>query len=213
MNSILKWSGVVALAILVILGGLYALGKQKSLSFGSTSCASITCLSGGLRLVSDAGGDFESDVAAVFNSTTNFVGTVTGAAATFTGAVTTGTFTQGGGITASSTSASVTLAGTEFTTSNVLDYTVNVGSVTLTFAASTTAPCSVMSSGQVRTVFIRNATTTATSKITIAGGTGNTLKVASTTVIAGNTDGSNMARFDFTKKTSTDCDILMVNYN
>ncbi len=81
MNSIVKWSGVVALAILVILGGLYVTGKQKSLAFGSTSCASITCLSGGLRLVSDAGGDFESDVAAVFNST------VSGVSAAFSGAL------------------------------------------------------------------------------------------------------------------------------
>ncbi len=68
IKFIKDWSGVVALVILAIMGGLYLMGKSST-QFGSTSCANITCLSGGLRLVADAGGDFESDVAAVFNST------------------------------------------------------------------------------------------------------------------------------------------------
>lgn len=56
-------------AVVIAIGG-YLFPKVGGMNlFGSTSCANITCLSGGLRLVSDAAGDFESDVAAVFNST------------------------------------------------------------------------------------------------------------------------------------------------
>ncbi len=81
MDSILKYAGVVALVILaiMILSGL--LGGHKGLA-GSTSCGSITCLEGGLRLVSDVGGDFESDVAAVFNSTVTMAGALTAPKAT-----------------------------------------------------------------------------------------------------------------------------------
>lgn len=67
MNTILKWSGVVALVILAIIGVMKMTGTKAV--FGSTACSGITCLSGGLRLVSDTGGDFESDVAAIFSST------------------------------------------------------------------------------------------------------------------------------------------------
>lgn len=74
MNPILKYSGVVALVIAILLGLQIYSANHKTSLFGSTSCANITCLSGGLRLVADAGGDFESDVAAVLNSTLHLVG-------------------------------------------------------------------------------------------------------------------------------------------
>ncbi len=68
MTFIKEYSGVIALVILAILG-LMTLGGggSKSGVFGSTACSNITCLSGGLRLVTDAGGDFEADVASVFS--------------------------------------------------------------------------------------------------------------------------------------------------
>jgi len=78
---------VLAVAAIVI-AGIAVLGHGSKSLFGSTSCANITCLSGGLRLVSDAGGDFESDVAAVFNSTVNIVGSFTAATTTFSGGIT-----------------------------------------------------------------------------------------------------------------------------
>ena len=60
---------VVALVAIVIAGGAYfGIGKNAKLT-GSTACSGITCLSGGLRLVADAGGDFESDVAVLLSST------------------------------------------------------------------------------------------------------------------------------------------------
>ncbi len=57
---------------------------------GSTACSGITCLSGGLRLVSDAGGDFETDIAAVINSTLNVTGLTTLAGVNASGAATIG---------------------------------------------------------------------------------------------------------------------------
>jgi len=54
---------------LVIAGLLYFGGVGSKALFSSTACSNITCISGGLRLVADAGGDFESDVAALFGST------------------------------------------------------------------------------------------------------------------------------------------------
>jgi len=83
MNIIKDFSGLVALVILAIMGISGLFGGQKAL-FGSTACSGITCLSGGLRLVSDAGGDFESDVAAVFASTVNVTGLFTAANVTVT---------------------------------------------------------------------------------------------------------------------------------
>lgn len=66
-ETILKWAGVVALVIALIT--IFVPSSVKQSVFGSTSCSNITCLAGGLRLVSDLGGDFESDVASVFTST------------------------------------------------------------------------------------------------------------------------------------------------
>lgn len=119
----------------------------------------------------------------------------------------------GQGIIASSTSASVTLTGKEFMNADTLDYTVNVGSVTLTLPASTTPICSSIPKGARRAVFIRNATTTAASTITLAGGTGIKLKLASTTIIAGNTDGYNFAKLDIVRLQSSDCDALFTQFN
>ncbi len=68
---------VVAVVAIVIAGlSLFGVHVQKSL-YGSTACSGITCLSGGLRLVSDGGGDFESDVAALFASTVGVTATST----------------------------------------------------------------------------------------------------------------------------------------
>lgn len=110
MSSTMKiWVALIAVAIIAIGAYYYPKMSSGTTLFGSTSCGSITCLSGGLRLVSDAGGDFESDVAAVFNSTAQFLGGVT-----FTGAATfTATTTMNGNlnITTSDTATSSILVG------------------------------------------------------------------------------------------------------
>ncbi len=104
MNEIQKWSGVVALVVLAIIGLTKLLPQGSNVIAGSTSCGSITCLEGGLRLVSDVGGDFESDVAAVFGSTVNITGatSITGLA-TMGGFLSTASSTVNGRFTAVAT--------------------------------------------------------------------------------------------------------------
>lgn len=61
---------LLSIALIVLfLGGLigYALHGTPNKEFSAgIACDQITCLSGGLRLVTGAGGDFEVDVASVF---------------------------------------------------------------------------------------------------------------------------------------------------
>ncbi len=76
MEKIKGYAGVVALVILAIMGLSGALKSGAHLA-GSTSCGSITCLAGGLRLVSDLGGDFEVDVASLFTGTMGITGNTT----------------------------------------------------------------------------------------------------------------------------------------
>lgn len=126
------------------------------------------------------------------------------------------TFTQGGGITATSTTATAgTLQAADVDTENTIDFTANTGDTTLTLAASTTAMCPSVA-GRTRTFFIRNATTSAATDLAIAGGTGIILKRATSTVgslILGDTDASNYAKLEITKKANTDCVALMTLYN
>lgn len=124
-----------------------------------------------------------------------------------------GDLTIGGNIIASSTSANVTLKGTEFTNAKTLDYTVNVGSVTLTLPASTTPMCSSLTKNEQRIVLIRHATTTASSNLTLAGSASIILKSASSTkLVNGSTDGSPFIRLDIIKKANTDCVAMMIPF-
>lgn len=77
------WVAMIVVAIMALGGYFYPQIQQATSNLlGSTGCGSITCLSGGLRLVTDAGGDFEADVASVFGGTAAF-----NAAATFNSTV------------------------------------------------------------------------------------------------------------------------------
>jgi len=127
-----------------------------------------------------------------------------------------GGMTIGGGRVSSSTSANVTLAGNEFTNASYLDYTVNVANKTLTLPASTTPLCSTLSTYERREVFIRHASTTAASNLTIAGGTGFAIKKAATSTgstIYGDTDGNSMAALLIMRLPSTDCVAQVTVYN
>lgn len=77
MNNKYLAYGIILTLVVAIGGYMFPKMSTGTGLFGSTACSSITCLSGGLRLVSDAGGDFESDVAAVFASTVNIAGATT----------------------------------------------------------------------------------------------------------------------------------------
>lgn len=120
-------------------------------------------------------------------------------------------FTQGGGITATSTSGTtIPLVAANFDTENVIDVTLNVQDATLSFPATSTLTAFIPTAGQTRTLWIRNATTTATMDLTITGGTGVLLKKATTTaVVYGDTDGANYARIDLKRKANTDIEAIL----
>lgn len=142
-------------------------------------------------------------------------GVITSSAAINGGVVSlTGALTQGGGIRATSTSgAAVPLLSTDFDTESVIDVTLNVQDATLSFPASSTLSSIVPTAGQVRSIWVRNATTTAAMDITFSGGTGVLLKKATTTArLPGDTDGANFARIDLVRKANTDIEALLQLY-
>jgi hypothetical protein len=139
--------------------------------------------------------------------------TITGATS-LSGALTSGTFTQGGGIRATSTiGTTIPLLASDFDVENVIDVTLNVQDATLSFPATSTLTSFIPNAGDTRTIYVRNATTTASMDITISGGTGVLLKKAtSTAVVYGDTDGANFAKIDLTRKSNTDIEALLNIY-
>ena len=120
---------------------------------------------------------------------------------------------DGGGIRATSTvNSAETLLATDLNKAKVIAYTLNVQNATLTLPATSTLSSFIQLAGESRTIFIRNASTTAKT-LTIAGGTGMNLLVASTTnAMPGNTSGSNSARLEFTRRADKDIDVTMDIY-
>lgn len=133
-----------------------------------------------------------------------------------TGSNTLNTLTQGGGITTTATtSTTYTAAAADFATANEVDITPNGASLTYTLPASSTLSSFIPTAGQTRTVFFRNATTTANVNITIAGGTGTFLRTSATSspIIVGNTAGSSYGKIDFIRKSNTDIAALLTEFN
>lgn len=156
----------------------------------------------------------------VIDSSGNVVGPVTSSTGTYsgtlsvTGATTVGLFTQGGGVTATSTTATTaTLPASYFDTENVIDVTPNGASLTLTLPASSTLPLGT-TAGSARTIYIRNATTTAGVLLTIAGSTGVTLRSASSTaVIQSSTGGQLYGVIDFVRQSNSNIGALLTTFN
>jgi len=124
------------------------------------------------------------------------------------------TFTQGGGVYATSSAVSASTLLTEAVDNeNVIDMTLTNQDATLTFMASSSFP-GIPNPGDTRTIFVRNATTTAGIDLTIAVGTGMTLKRAasSTVLLIGDTDGDNTAKLDFVRKSDTDINVYLSKY-
>lgn len=194
MQKVKEWSGVVALVaiILVLIVGQDSQPEPQ--------------LGGGSRFPNGISADSTSPVA----------GEIRGTTLTLTsGASITGALTQGGGITATSTSGNaVPLLSTDFDTENVIDVTLNLIDATLSFPATSTLTSFIPTAGQTRTLFVRNASTTAAMDLTVSGGTGVVMKFASTTpattgVITGDTDGANFALIVLTRKANTDIEALV----
>lgn len=115
---------------------------------------------------------------------------------------------QGGGTNATTTTTSSTLTTSDIDDENVVSMTLTQGSGTLTFPASSSFP-GIPNTGDTRMIMVRNATTSASVVLTLAGGTGVKMKVASSTgttnlQILGDTDGDNNAVILFTRKSNSD---------
>lgn len=125
-----------------------------------------------------------------------------------------GTFTQGGGVTSvATTSTTYTLSASEFDTENVIDVTPGGASLLLTLPASSTLPLST-TAGASRTVWIRNATTTAGVNITVAGGAGDFMKSASTTFVLMSSAGtSTQARLELVRRSNSDISVMFTPFN
>lgn len=127
-----------------------------------------------------------------------------------------GGLVSGGGVYATSTSGTaVPLLAKDFDTENVVDVTLNVADATLSFPASSTITF-LPKAGDTRTIFVRNATTTATMDLTISGGTGVLLKKATGTDVAivnGDTDGANFAKIELIRKANRDIEALLTIFN
>lgn len=121
------------------------------------------------------------------------------------------TYAQGGmsegGINSTSTPASLTLQASDFASVSLLSDTPTVGSITLTLPASSTLSQFLPNVGDSEQFFIVNATSTAGTNITIAGGTGSLLEKSSTTtlMVAGGS-----ATVDAFRKANTDI-VFIVN--
>lgn len=117
--------------------------------------------------------------------------------------------TQGNQKTYATTTTTATLLNTELNGYSVISVTPNGASLTLTLPATSTLTTFVPNAGDNTTVFVRNATTTAGVNLTLAAGTGMTLKMATSTNAL--TPGS-LAKLIFIRKTNTDMDVL-INVN
>lgn len=114
--------------------------------------------------------------------------------------------TEGGKVVATSTSGTtVPLTASDLTDTSTIDVTLNVQDATLSFPASSTLTGIIPKAGMTRTIKVRNATTTLAMDLTVTGGTGVLLKRASSSsVIVGDTDGSNYGEITLTRKANSD---------
>lgn len=118
-----------------------------------------------------------------------------------------------GVVNATSTPTGSTLITSDIDDENVVAYTLTQSSGTLTFPASSSFP-GIPNPGDTRTIWVRNASTSASVAVTIAGGTGSQLKLAasSTAQVLGDTDGNNTARIDAVRKSNSDIVLYMTKY-
>ncbi len=165
----------------------------------------------GTQVINSAGAYLRAIAGTTISGTTGtFTGALTGTTASFTGAV-----TQGGGVTATSTTSStVALQATDFDTENVVAITQNgIGNSAVTFPATSSLTAFIPTAGQERTIFFRNATTTASTTMSFAGGSGIILKSATTTTLGGSATGDNMAAIRFIRKSNGDINALLSIFN
>lgn len=124
-----------------------------------------------------------------------------------TASATVGTFTQGGGVRATSTDdTTATLLASDFDVESQIVFTPNVVSITLALPASSTLASFIPVAGQSRTIALINGTTTAGVGFTLAGGTGTSIRKASTTAVV---LPAGLNELTFNRKSNTDIEVFV----
>jgi hypothetical protein len=203
-------SAVLGLWLVALTGFLFLGNTAASPTLGTVSNSINHLLQGNSWFTGIAyfGTSQQASIDASGNVTTS--GSVTSASASVTGALVVGTFTQGGGVLATTSIGAGTLTAANIATNNVIQQT-NTGAITLTLPASSTLTSFIPTAGQVRSLFIANLGTAA---VTLAGGTGTSIKVASSTSLIGATglkviQIGGTGRLDFFRKSNTDIEVIL----
>ena len=190
IEKINKWLPILTFILVIILGVMLVGGNSQSGLVGGN----------GSRYPNGLSADTTSPIDGEVRGTTLNI-TSTSALA---GAVDVGTFTQGGGVKSTTTIATTaTLTASDFDTESLIKVIPGGASLALTLPASSTLSSFAPSIGDVRTIYVQNATTTAGIVLSISGGTGTILKVGtSTTSILGDTDARAMGKLTFVRTVS-----------
>jgi hypothetical protein len=108
-------------------------------------------------------------------------GTITGGEVQSLDALTASSTIVSGGLTATSTGTTVTLAASDFVGYSTISVTPRISTATLTLPASSTLSAFLPNAGDRVSISVINATSTAGVNVTLAGGSGTLLQLASTT--------------------------------
>ena len=132
----------------------------------------------------------------------------TGSFQTFSGGM-----ANGGDIVATSTLSNSTLTARDLMRASCIDMNITQSSGTLTLPATSTL-ASWLPAGGHREICVRNATTTSSITLTVAVGTGMTLKnsASSTNIITGDTDGDNTLWIRLFRKSDKDYNVYMSRF-
>lgn len=125
------------------------------------------------------------------------------------------TFTEGGGIYATTTlGAAQKLVATDIDTENFVEVNQGSPAATLSLPASSTMKSFAPNVGDVRTIWIRNASTSGNAILTVGAGAGMTFKTAasSSVNIQGDTDGDNTMRIDLIRKADSDFNVYLTRF-
>jgi hypothetical protein len=178
-----NWVAIVAMLIAIL--GCYLPVSGAINSIGGASCNGGDCTD--YSAVNTTAGYYINDVATVTSSL-----------------ATVGTLTQGGGVFATTSIGSGTLTAANIASANLIEQT-NTGVVTITLPASTTLTSFIPTAAQTRTIYLANL---GSATVTLAGGTGTLLRVASSTLVTPGVVSGSVGRLDFIRKSNTDVLVL-----
>src|SRR3990167_5277189 len=172
MKTLKEWSGVIAL-LAIILTWIFPSPNM----FGAT----------GTRMPNGISTDTTSPVVGEVRGTTlTITGAMTAAASTLSGLLTTNAGTLHSYTNATSTATTAaTLKLSDVNGYDSIVLTPNIGALTLTFFASSTASAWLPTAGDTQRTCVFNETTTNAATITFAGGTGVDIETVATTTTAG----------------------------